>query len=469
MAGTDILAALRSIVGERFVLTDPADTDSYSLDDAGIRRGHPMAGVRPGSTAEVASVMKACAAAGVPVVPQGGNTGLVCGTVADPDAVIVSLSRMNRILSLNPEDFTMAVEAGCVLEDIRNAADAKSLLFPLSLGAQGSCQIGGNLATNVGGINTLLYGTARDNVLGIEVVLPDGRIWDGMRAVTKDNTGYSLRNLFIGSEGTLGIITGAVLKLHPRPHTRETAFCGLDDLDQALPLLDRARRISGDSVAAFELISRAGIEQSIAYLDNLSDPLEAPHPWYALIDFVTTSPGMPLRRTFETFLEEAFTEGVIVDAVIAESLEQTRTLWRLREELPEAQKRDAASFKHDVSVPVRHVPAFIRRATDAVIAAMPGIRPAPFGHMGDGNIHFNTMQPRDMDRETFESHHVEMNFIVHDIAVGMGGSFSAEHGVGSLKTEDLARYHAGVELELMRKIKAALDPQGLMNPRTMFG
>ncbi len=470
MGQDGLVDGLRAIVGDANVITDAAGMETYMNEERGLFHGHARAVVRPGSTAEVAAVVRACAAAGVKVVPQGGNTGLVGGAVADTGAVIVAMARMNAIRALNPDDFTMTVEAGCVLEDIRDAAEKAGCLFPLSLGAQGSCQIGGNLATNVGGINTLRYGTARDNVLGLEVVLPDGRVWNGLRALTKDNTGYSLRNLFVGSEGTLGIITGAVLKLYPKPIATETAFCALPDLDAALPLLDRARRMSGDSVSAFELICRDGVRLSSTYIAGITDPLDAPHPWYALVEFSTASPAVPLRDTFEKFLESAFEDGVIVDAVIAESLEQRRNLWRIREELPEAQKYEGGSIKHDVSVPVRSIPDFIRRASEAVVRVVPGSRPVPFGHMGDGNIHFNVSQPAgaEVDKDEYLSHWHEMGAAVYDIVTELGGSFSAEHGVGRLKVADLARYRSAEEIDLLKRIKGAIDPDNRMNPGVFF-
>ncbi|MGE4527362.1 MAG: FAD-binding oxidoreductase [Rhodospirillaceae bacterium] len=468
MSQTALLAALKSIVGEANLLTSAADMETYINEERGLFRGSPLAVARPGTTEEVAEVVAACAAAGVSIVPQGGNTGLVGGGLAD-DEVIVATGRLNRIRALNPEDFTMTVEAGCVLEDIRNAAERVDRLFPLSLGAQGSCQIGGNISTNVGGINTLRYGTARDNILGLEVVLPDGRIWNGLRALTKDNTGYSLRNLFVGAEGTLGIVTAAVLKLYPKPVQMETAFCALESPEAALELLARARRASGDQVAAFELICRDGVRQSVTHLEGVTDPLDAEYPWYVLTEFTSANPEEPLRDTFEGFLGDALEDGVILDAVLAESLEQRRSLWRIREELPEAEKYEGGSIKHDISVPVRAIPEFIRRATAAVLEFMPGSLPVPFGHAGDGNIHFNVTQPKGMPVEEFFTHWHPMSRIVYDIVDELNGSFSAEHGVGRFKIEYLQRYRSEVELDMMRRIKAALDPQNTMNPGALFG
>ncbi len=463
----NLLTCLQEIVGAPHVLTTQEDMASYSEEQRGRYISKPLAVVRPQSTEQVAEIVTVCARAGVAIVPQGGNTGLVGGAVAD-GSVLVSLGRMKQIRALNADDYTMTVDAGCILQDVRAAAAEAGCVFPLNLGAQGSCQIGGNLATNVGGINTLHYGTARDVVLGLEVVLPDGSIWNGLRALTKDNTGYSLRNLFVGSEGTLGIITGAVLRLCPAPVDTQVAFCALDDLDLVLPLLQKARRFSGDSVTAFELICRRGVEYAARHIEGVSDPLSAEYPWYALIEFSTTSPVIPLRQVFEGFLEDAFEAGVIADAVIAESGEQANMLWRLREDMPHAQKPEGASIKHDVSVPIRQIPDFIRKATAAVEAFVPDCRPVPFGHVGDGNIHFNISRPLAMTDADFLELWQDMNRIVHDIVHEVGGSFSAEHGVGRLKVGELIRYRSAEELALHKHIKDTLDPHNIMNPGVLF-
>jgi len=462
-----LISKLKTIVGDAFVLTNVEDMGSYMEEQRKKFDSAPLAVVRPKSTQEVSDVVKVCAEASMAIVPQGGNTGLVGGAIAE-GTIIVALGRMNQIRNVNADDYTMTVDAGCILQDVRTAAANVGCIFPLSLGAQGSCQIGGNLATNVGGINTLHYGTARDVVLGLEVVLPDGRVWDGLRSLSKDNTGYSLRNLFVGSEGTLGIITGAVLKLRPAAVDTQTAFCAFHNLENVLPLLNQARRISGDAVTAFELIPRRGVEFSSQYIEGLSDPLETAYPWYALIEFSTSSPDVPLRTMFETFLEQVFEEGIIDDAMIAESLEQANMLWRLREELPQAQKFEGGSIKHDVSVPVRQVPTMIERGMTAILELIPGSRPVPFGHVGDGNIHFNVSRPLDMDDDTFLALWPDANRVVHDIVDELGGSFSAEHGVGRLKVDELVRYRSAEELDLLRRIKDAIDPQGIMNPNVLL-
>lgn len=461
------LSAVRAVVGDKGLLTDASAMEPHLVEERGLFRGAATAVARPASTEEVAAVVRLCAEHDVPIVPQGGNTGLVGGAVSNAGSLILSTARLNRIRSIDPVNFTITVEAGCILADIQDAAEKEGCLFPLSLGAEGSCHIGGNLASNAGGVNVLRYGNARDLTLGLEVVLPDGRIWNGMKALGKDNTGYALKHLFVGGEGTLGIITAAVLKLFPAPAEKQTALVALDDVANVTVLLQKARAMSGDAVTAFELIHRFGMELATAHLDGISDPFEAPYPWYVLVEFSTSRPNADLRTLFEAFLESAFEDGIIVDGVVAESLDQTETLWRLREGLPEAQKHEGASIKHDVAVPVGRVPEFLARAMAAVEAAMPGLRPCPFGHVGDGNIHFNLTQPVGMDAKEYLGHWEEMNRIVHDIVVEMDGSISAEHGVGQLKVDEIVHYKSAVEIDLLRSIKKALDPQGIMNPGKM--
>ena len=438
----------------------------YLQEERGLYRGTAALVLRPGSTAEVAKIVQICAAANIPIVPQGGNTGLCGGAVAREEAneVILNLGRMNKVRGIDPVNFNITVEAGCILSDIQDTADAQACLFPLSLAAEGSCQIGGNLSTNAGGINVLRYGNARDLVLGLEVVLPDGRIWNGLRALGKDNTGYALRHLFVGAEGTLGIITAAVLKLFPRPTETCTALCALSSLEGATKLLNRARSLSGDAVTAFELIPRIGLEMCVKHIAGASDPFAAPHEWYVLTEFSTSRPDVSVRGSFETLLETAFEEGIIADAVVAESGEQEKSLWRLRESLPEAQKHEGGSIKHDISVPVSRVPAFITEGMAAIAKHFPGARPVPFGHLGDGNIHFNISQPIGADKDSYLARWVEMNRVVHDIVVGMEGSFSAEHGIGLLKVDEMKHYKDPIELDLMLRLKHAFDPQNLMNP-----
>ena len=438
----------------------------YLHEERGLYHGKAALVLRPGATEEVAQIVTACAAAGLPIVPQGGNTGLCGGAAPHEDAseVILSLGRMNKVRAVDPMNFTITVEAGCILADVQKAAEEHGRLFPLSLAAEGSCQIGGNLATNAGGINVLRYGNARDLVLGLEVVLPDGRIWNGLRALGKDNTGYALRHLFVGSEGTLGIITAAVLKLFPRPTEVATALCALEKLEDATTLLNRARALSGDAVTAFELIPRIGLEMCAKHIAGVTDPFSEPHPWYILTEFSSSRPDVSVRGSFDALLETAFTEGIIVDAVIAESGERQKALWRIRESLSEGQKHEGGSIKHDISVPVSRVPQFISEGMAAIAKHFPGARPVPFGHLGDGNIHFNILQPVGADKAGYLARWEEMNRVVHDIVVGMEGSISAEHGIGQLKVEEMKHYKDPVELDLMRRLKRAIDPANLMNP-----
>ncbi len=462
---------LTAIVGPTASISDPAAMAPYLHEERGLYHGKAALVLRPSSTQEVAEIVKTCAAAKLPIVPQGGNTGL-CGGASpheDGSELLLNLGRMNKVLAVDPMNFTITVQAGCILADVQRAAEEKGALFPLSLGAEGSCQIGGNLATNAGGINVLRYGNARDLVLGLEVVLPDGRIWNGLRALGKDNTGYALRQLFVGAEGTLGIITAAVLKLFPRPTEVATALCALNNLEDATKLLNRARALSGDAVTAFELIPRIGLEMCVKHIAGCSDPFQAPHPWYVLTEFSSSRPDVAIRGSFDALLETAFEEGIITDAVIAESVEQQKNLWRIRESLPEAQKFEGGSIKHDISVPVSRVPQFIADGMAAVAKHFPGVRPVPFGHLGDGNIHFNISQPVGADKAAYLARWEEMNRIVHDIVVAMEGSISAEHGIGMLKVEEMKRYKDPVELDLMRRLKQAIDPANLMNPGKVLG
>ena len=461
-----LIDRITAIVGAKGCLTEDADIAPYLDEERGLYHGATDLVVQPASTDEVAAVVKLCAEAGVAVVPQGGNTGLCGGGVPHERGgeIVLALGRMNAVRAVDATNFTVTVEAGCILADLQTTADEAGCFFPLSLGAEGSCQIGGNLATNAGGINVLRYGNTRDFVLGLEVVLPDGRIWHGLRALGKDNTGYALKQLFVGSEGTLGIITAAVLKLFPKPVETETAFCALASLADVTRLLNRARSLSGDAVTAFELVPQFGLEICTKHIDGASDPLSEPHDWYALIEFSTSRPNADLRAGFEGLLEAAFEDGVIVDAVIAESEAQRKALWRLRESLPEAQKHEGGSIKHDVSVPVSRVPEFIARASAAVREAFPGVRPCSFGHVGDGNVHFNVSQPKGISKDVYVAKWERMNRMVHDIVVDMDGSISAEHGIGRLKVDEMEHYKDPVELDLMKTLKAALDPNRTMNP-----
>ncbi|MGB0748141.1 MAG: FAD-binding oxidoreductase [Magnetospiraceae bacterium] len=459
-----LIEAFTALLGASAVVTEADALEPYLEEPRGRYHGAATCVVRPGNTQEVAELVKLCTSHGVPIVPQGGNTGLVGGSVSEAGTVILSLGRMNKMRALDNLNNTITVEAGCILSQVQTWAEEADLLFPLSLAAEGSCQIGGNLATNAGGINVLRYGNARDLALGLEVVLPDGRIWNGLRGLRKDNRGYDLKNLFIGGEGTLGIITAAVLKLFPPARARETALIALPDLDAAGTLLTLARRAAGESLSAFELIADVGLQFAVKHVDGLSDPFEDSHPWYVLMEITAPGNAPALRQTMETLLEGAFEDGVVTDAVLAESGTQTETLWRLRESISDVQKFEGGSIKHDIAVPVSLVTQFIDKASAEITAVMPGVRICAFGHMGDGNIHFNVSQPLGMDKDAYLDHWEEFATIVHDIVAEMDGSFSAEHGVGQMKVADLVHYKSAVEIDLMRTVKRALDPKNLMNP-----
>ncbi|MBE1237538.1 FAD-binding oxidoreductase [Phaeovibrio sulfidiphilus] len=459
-----LIEALGACLGPRGLLTDPKALIPYNEEQRRNYHGEARVVARPATTAECAAVVRLCREAGVSVVPQGGNTGLVGGAVATGDQVLLSLDRMGAVRWIDPEGYRIAVDGGCILADVQRHADEAGRLFPLSLGAEGSCRIGGNLATNAGGLNVLRYGPARSLCLGLEVVLPDGRIWDGLRVLEKDNTGYALKHLFIGSEGSLGIITGAVLKLFPRQTSTVTALCGLTDVRAVVPLLSRARAITGDEVSAFELMSRFAYGLGVRHLDGVRDVLDTPFPWYVLVELSTSRARANLDETLAILLEDAFDSGLIADAAVACSEAQRQMLWTLREGLPEAQKKEGASIKHDIGVPVSRIPAFLERALPEVERLVPGIRPCPFGHVGDGNLHFNLTRPEAMGDRAFLDRREELNARIHDIVMDMNGTFSAEHGVGRLKTRELAQYRSPEEMDLMRTLKRALDPANLMNP-----
>ncbi|MEE2761538.1 MAG: FAD-binding oxidoreductase [Pseudomonadota bacterium] len=463
----DLIEKLVSAAGEDGVLTGNTDRAPYEAEERGLIESRCDAVVRPTSTEAVAKVVRLCAAAGIPMIAMGGNTGLVGGGVAN-GGVIISTERLNKIIAVDALNHTMTVEAGCILADTQRAAEEKDCLFPLSLGAEGSCHIGGNLATNAGGIGVLRYGNTRDLVLGLEVVLADGRVWSGLNALRKDNTGYDLKHLFIGAEGTLGIITKAVVKLYPLPRTKVTAMAALDSLDNILALFDRVRAACGDRLTAFEMIAEIGLELVIRHIPDTTDPFTGHHPWYVLLELTSSRTDDDLRVDLEAALGAALEAGEIADAVFAESGAQAAALWKLREEIPAAQTREGGSIKHDVSVPVASACLFIARASQAVEAEMAGIRVCAFGHVGDGNIHFNLTQPIGYDKQDFIGRWGDFNMIVHDIVMEMGGSISAEHGIGLVKRDDLSHYGNAVELEMMRTIKRALDPKNLMNPGKIF-
>ncbi len=448
-------SAFAALIGEKNVLSSPQDAAPYTTDWRKQYRADALCVLRPAHTAEVAAVVGLCAREGIAVVPQGGNTGLCGGSVptGTRPEVVISLSRMNRIRGIDALNDTMTVEAGCVLANIQRAADETGRLFALSLAAEGSCQIGGNLSTNAGGVNVLRYGNAREQVLGLEVVLPDGRVWDGLRALRKDNTGYDLKHLFLGAEGTLGVITAAVLKLHPKPSANVTAWIALQDPARAVALLSQLRDLLGERISAFELVSRRCLEAVLGHAPATRDPLPRAHPWYVLVEIADAGEAAALAEQVEQAL--AACPDLVDDAVLASSTSQSQALWRIRETIPEAQ---FTNVKHDVSVPVSKVPELIGRAGTALESAFPGVPVYAFGHIGDGNIHYN------VGDQALLARRAEVNRVVYDVVAALDGSISAEHGLGQLKREEIRRHKDAFEMELMRTLKRALDPQGLMNP-----
>jgi len=462
----DLLPRLQAIVGAANVLTEAAELAPYLTDWRGRYEGKALALVRPGNTAEAAEVVKACGAANIPMVPQGGNTSL-CGA-ATPDqsgqSVIISLARLNRIRALDPANNTVTVEAGCLLAQVQEAARAQQRLFPLALASEGSCQIGGNLSTNAGGVQVLRFGNTRELTLGLEVVLPDGRIWEGLSGLRKDNTGYDLKNLFIGAEGTLGLITAATLKLYPLPQATSTAWLGVADAAQAIALLGRAQQRFDARLTAFELISSQSLELVLRHLPGTRNPLPHAAPWQVLLELSDGGDQRDLDAALEEFMAGEGEAGRLKDGVLAQSQAQATQLWALRENISEAQKREGISIKHDISVPVSRIPEFLERAGEALTTAFPGLRIVAFGHAGDGNLHYNLSKADAQDNSSFIALTPQANRIVHDLVADLGGSISAEHGIGQLKREELLRYKDPVALELMRGIKGLLDPKGLMNP-----
>ena len=456
---------LAGIVGEAHVLTAPSDVEPYVVDWRGRYRGAASAVVRPSDAVQVAAIVKLCAEQRVPIVPQGGNTGM-CGA-ATPDAsgreIVLSLGRMRAIRALDRDNATITVEAGVTLAEVQQAAADAELLFPLSLASEGSCTIGGNLSTNAGGTAVLRYGNMRDLVLGVEVVLSDGRVLHGLRGLRKDNTGYDLKQLFVGSEGTLGIVTAAVLKLFAAARTRVTALAAVADVTRAVALLRAMQQALGDRLVGFELISGAALQLSRKHHPDLPDPLPK-HPWYALLQANDSAADAPLATQIENAFADAVEAGNLADATIAQSQEQADRLWALRENISEAQRREGPNIKHDISLPISAIPAFLDDTGAALANALPGARLVVFGHLGDGNLHYNVASPEGVAAQAFMDNAAAANRIVHDRVVAAGGSISAEHGIGQLKREELAHYKSSLELELMRRIKSALDPNGVLNP-----
>ncbi|WP_170873030.1 FAD-binding oxidoreductase [Azonexus hydrophilus] len=463
---SDTLAArLVEAVGAANVLVDAADTAPFLTDWRGRYRGAAQCVVRPGNAGEVAAVVRACIEAGVAIVPQGGNTSL-CGA-ATPDetgrAVVVSLGRMNRILAVDRQNNTISVEAGCTLAAVQDAARAVDRLFPLALASEGTCQIGGNLSTNAGGVQVLRYGNTRELTLGLQVVLPSGELWDGLRGLRKDNTGYDLKHLFIGAEGTLGIITAAVLKLYPLPKTQTTCWLNIASPAVAVDLLNQAKSTFDAQLTAFELVSEASLALVLQHIPGATRPAAA-SPWYVLAEFSDADPA-----AVEGWLGEQMAAGAVADGVIAASEAQAKKLWALRENISEAQKIEGVSIKHDIAVPVSRIPDFLSTADAELAAAFPGIRVVAFGHVGDGNLHYNLSKPGAQDNAVFLASQAEVNRIVHDTVHALNGSISAEHGIGQLKREEILRYKSATEIALMQTIRQALDPRGLMNPGKLPG
>ncbi|ODS00704.1 hydroxyacid dehydrogenase [Methyloceanibacter methanicus] len=462
----DTLTELEHIVGGQHAVRDPDRMAPYLTEWRDRYRGEAAIVLKPGSTNEVAAVLKCANAARAGIVPQGGNTGLVGAQIPDESGsqIVLSLERLVHIRDVDLASNTMTVEAGLTLAGAQERAMSVGRLFPLSLASEGSCQIGGVLSTNAGGLAVLAYGNARDLALGLEVVLADGRVWHGLKALRKDNTGYDLKNLFIGAEGTLGVITAAVLRLFPRPAEQVTCLAGLRDLENAIELLARMREAAGPMLTAFEILPRIGLDFAIKHGTDLHDPLRAPHAWYVLLEVSSPLAGETVHELVQAQLSDAIEVGVIEDAVLTTSDRQTGELWKLREVMSEVQKYEGGSIKHDVSVPIGRVPEFIDRANDLVELMIPGARPVPFGHLGDGNIHYNVSQPVGMDKDVYLSNWEALNAAVHEIVLDLGGSISAEHGIGRMKRDLLPHAKGAVAMELMRAIKTSFDPNGILNP-----
>jgi FAD/FMN-containing dehydrogenase len=458
----DLVAALRKIVGDTNVILAADEVAPYATDWRGRYAGAPLCVVKPKNTDQVSGVIAACVAADVAVVPQGGNTGLCGGATPIGGEVLISLTRMNRVLAVDPENNSITVEAGCTLQAVQEAAAQHERLFPLSLASEGSATIGGNLSTNAGGVQVLRYGNTRDLTLGIEVVLADGRVWRDMRGLRKDNTGYALKHLFIGAEGTLGVITAATLKLFPQPSGRHVAWVALASASAAITLLARLRDAIGDAVTAFELVSGVALGLVLRHIPDTRSPVADEHAWHALIEVAEYRVG--LADALQQALADALSAGVVLDATLASSATQAQTLWRLRENISEAQRIEGVSIKHDVSVPLSRIPSFIDDAERVLRAKFPDLRIVCFGHLGDGNLHYNLSKPNQTSNQEFITQSESATRIVHDLVSSLEGSISAEHGIGQLKRDELINYKSPLELEMMRSIKQTFDPRGLMNP-----
>ncbi len=463
---SELIDRFVAVVGESHALRADADQSHYTDENRGIVAGRTPVVLKPGSTEQVSQILSLASETRTPIVPQGGHTGHVGAGAPSPagDEIVVSLERMNRIVDIDTTGNTVTAQAGVVLETLQNAASDAGRLFPLSLAAQGSCMIGGNISTNAGGTGVLAYGNMRDLVLGLEVVLPSGEIWDGLNRLRKNNTGYDLKHLFIGAEGTLGIVTTAVLKLFAAPKDRQVAFVALASPDDALAFFEDARAAAGQQLTAFELIPRIGMEFVVRHHADFRELFTEPHPWYALVEISSVRSAEEARGLAEEVLSAGLETGRIRDAVIAESLAQREVFWAMRERLPPTQKLEGASIAHDISVPLNQIPTLLKRGETLIAKIAPGARMVAFGHMGDGNIHFNFSQPVDMDTEAYLRARGEVNQAVYDLVGELGGSISAEHGIGLFKVERLARIKPPVEMAMMRSVKRVLDPLGIMNP-----
>jgi FAD/FMN-containing dehydrogenase len=463
-----LLDTLRQIVGAPHVLTE-GDLSAWEQDWRKRVHGKALAVVRPANTAEVAAVVKACAQAQASIVPQGGNTGLSVGSTPDVSGtqIVLSLQRMQAVRQLDKDNLTLTVEAGCILQNVQQAADAAGLLFPLSLAAEGSCTIGGNLGTNAGGTQVVRYGNTRDLCLGLEVVTPQGEIWDGLKGLRKDNTGYDLRDLLIGSEGTLGVITAATLKLFPQPAARLTAWAAVPSMQAAVRLLGLAHQQLGAGLTGFEVMGRFALSLVVRHMPQLRVPFAdlAEAPYCVLLENSDSESEAHARGRFEALLEMAFEDGCVLDAVVAESIAQAKGLWHVRESIPLAQAEEGLNIKHDISIAASRIPAFVEYADALLQAEIAGVRLVNFGHLGDGNLHYNVQAPAEGDAKAFlRDQEDRVNHLVYEAVAKFGGSFSAEHGVGALKVDKLQKYQSPVALGMMRAIKQALDPKGIMNP-----
>jgi FAD/FMN-containing dehydrogenase len=466
VTGPQLRDRLLAILGSEGIVTAATDCEPYLHDHRGLYQGQALAVVRPRTVGQVSQLLALCNSERIAVVPHGGNTSYCGGATPDEsgEQLVLALGRLNRIRSLDAANYSLTVEAGCVLQHVQQAADEAGLFFPLGLGSGGSCQIGGNLSTNAGGTSVLRYGMMRDLVLGLEVVLADGRVLDGLTALRKDNTGYDIKGLFLGAEGTLGVITAATLKLFPKPRAQATAFVAVAGVEAAVGLLSQLRAASGDRISSFELIPRIAVELTTRHIEGVRDPLGSAHEWYVLCELTSARAGDRLDEVLEEALAAALEAGTVSDAVVARSERERLSFWKLRETIPEAQRRDGASLKHDISLPIGALAEFVRRAGTYLAENAPEGRLVAYGHVGDGNLHFNLNQSPGSDARAFLAREAAIKRAVHELVKEYGGSFSAEHGIGRLKVGELERYASPVELDLMRAVKRAFDPNGIMNP-----